>query len=163
MGCAYLRVTVGEDQLVIDCHCFPLCQCFNQQLLFDLKKTHRLILIVADSQSDTVKHGVTWKQGKMLPLAGQRVQPGPLVVPHPNLRLDLLTYSCRLRYPDTRWPTAQKRSCNTVTKFCKLKQQQKQSYDKCRCHATDAFLQSFHLLCSTTSKLSRKTEWSCGN
>lgn len=35
---AYLRVTVGEDQLVVDCHRFSLCQRFNQQLLFDLRE-----------------------------------------------------------------------------------------------------------------------------
>lgn len=38
MAGAYLRVTVGEDQLVVDCHSFPLCQRFNQQLLFDLRE-----------------------------------------------------------------------------------------------------------------------------
>lgn len=49
----YLRVTVGEDQLVIDCHRLPLRQRLDQQLLFDLRgNPQRLMLAV----TDTVKH-----------------------------------------------------------------------------------------------------------
>lgn len=50
---AYLRVAVGEDQLVIDRHRFPLRQRLNQQLLFDLRgNPHRLMLTV----THTTKH-----------------------------------------------------------------------------------------------------------
>lgn len=46
------------------------------------------------------------------------------MVPPPNLRPDPSTCSCRSRCPDTRWPKAPKKSCNTVTKFCEWTQQQ---------------------------------------
>lgn len=83
---AYLRVAVGEDQLVIDRHRFPLRQRLNQQLLFDLRgNPHRLMLTV----THTTKHEGTWKQTHLLPLTSQRAWPGPLVVPHPNPRLGL--------------------------------------------------------------------------
>lgn len=39
----YLRVAVGEDQLVVDSHRFPLRQRFDQQFLFDLKLTNKKI------------------------------------------------------------------------------------------------------------------------
>ncbi|TNN89308.1 hypothetical protein EYF80_000596 [Liparis tanakae] len=34
---AYLRVAVGEDQLVVDRHRFPLRERLDEQLLFDLR------------------------------------------------------------------------------------------------------------------------------
>lgn len=46
----YLRVTVGEDQLVVDCHRFPLCQRLNQQLLFDLRGESTQVI------SDSYRH-----------------------------------------------------------------------------------------------------------
>lgn len=52
----YLRVTVGEDQLVVDCHRFPLCQRLNQQLLFDLRGESTQVISV--TATDTVKSEV---------------------------------------------------------------------------------------------------------
>ncbi len=71
MAGAYLRVAVGEDQLVIDSHRFPLRQRLDEQLLFNLRgNPQRLMPRVTDNSP--VKYGVTRKQKRMLPLAGQR-------------------------------------------------------------------------------------------
>lgn len=66
----YLRVTVGEDQLVVDCHRFPLCQRLNQQLLFDLRGESTQVISV--TATDTVKSEVAHRNTHTLPSAGQR-------------------------------------------------------------------------------------------
>lgn len=48
----YLRVAVGENQLVVDGHRFPLCQRLNQQLLFDLREAAK---VSADMRKQTLK------------------------------------------------------------------------------------------------------------
>lgn len=71
MAGAYLRVAVGEDQLVIDGHRFPLRQRLDEQFLFNLRgNPHRLMPTV--THNSQVKCGVIQKQTRMLPLAGQR-------------------------------------------------------------------------------------------
>lgn len=53
----YLGVTVREDQLVIDCDRFPLCQCFNQQLLFDLGNQPQDLKMTTNMQTNMESHG----------------------------------------------------------------------------------------------------------
>lgn len=53
----YLGVTVREDQLVIDCDRFPLCQCFNQQLLFDLGNRPQDLKMMTNMQTNMESHG----------------------------------------------------------------------------------------------------------
>lgn len=43
----YLRLAVGEDYLVVDCHRFPLGQRLHQQLLLDLREATK---VSADSR-----------------------------------------------------------------------------------------------------------------
>lgn len=56
-GTPYLRVTVREDQLVIDCDRFPLCQRFNQQLLFDLGNRPQDLKMMTNMQTNMESHG----------------------------------------------------------------------------------------------------------
>lgn len=53
----YLGVTVREDQLVIDCDRFPLCQRFNQQLLFDLGNRPQDLKMMTNMQTNMESHG----------------------------------------------------------------------------------------------------------